>query len=172
MPAAHPPPKAAPDSAPSPTERPNRIPWPPIIYLAAFGTGLALQWALPLPWLAEPASRLAHAAGLVLAVAALALDVSAMQAFRRQQTTIMPHRGATSLITSGPFTFTRNPIYVANTMLLLGASLAFGKLWMLLLVPVAAFLTQKLAIEREERHLAARFGQAWQDYAQRVRRWL
>ena len=57
-------------------------------------------------------------------------------------------------------------------MLVAGAGLLFGIAWLVIAAIVAAFLTQKLAIEREERHLAARFGQAWADYAARTPRWL
>ena len=110
--------------------------------------------------------------GLCLACAAIALDVTAALAFRRHRTTILPHRGATALITDGPFGWSRNPIYVANTLLVAGAGLFFGMLWLVIAAFVAAVLTQKLAIEREERHLAARFGQAWAEYAARTPRWL
>ena len=66
----------------------------------------------------------------------------------------------------------RNPIYVANTLLVAGAGLLFGMVWLVIAALAAAVLTQKLAIEREERHLAARFGQAGTDYAARTPRWL
>ena len=112
------------------------------------------------------------AIGLCLACAAVALDVTAALAFRRHRTTILPHRGATALITEGPFGWSRNPIYVANTLLVTGMGLLFGSAWLVIAAFVAAFLTQKLAIEREEGHLAARFGQAWTEYAARTPRWL
>ena len=80
-----------------------------------------------------------------------------------------PTVAASNLITTGPFAWSRNPIYVGNTVLVIAAGLLFGKLWLILLAPVAAYVTQKLAIEREEKHLAAKFGKEWQDYAARVR---
>jgi hypothetical protein len=72
----------------------------------------------------------------------------------------------------GPFSFTRNPLYVAGTMLVLGIGLVSGIVWFLLLAILAAFTVQKLAIEREERHLQARFGETYLDYARRVRQWI
>ena len=72
----------------------------------------------------------------------------------------------------GPFSFTRNPLYLANTTLVLGIGLVLGIAWFLLLAVLAAFTVQKLAIEREERHLQPRFGKTYVDYAERVRRWI
>jgi protein-S-isoprenylcysteine O-methyltransferase Ste14 len=65
-----------------------------------------------------------------------------------------------------------NPLYVAGTMLVLGIGLVSGIVWFLLLANLAAFTVQKLAIEREERRLQARFGETYLDYARRVRRWI
>jgi hypothetical protein len=56
------------------------------------------------------------------------------------------------------FSFTRNPLYLAGTKLVLGIGLVSGIVWFLLLAVLAAFAVQKLAIEREERHLQTRFG--------------
>ena len=77
-----------------------------------------------------------------------------------------------ALITDGPFAQSRNPIYVGNTLLVAGAGLLFGVAWLIPAALAGAVLTQKLAIEREERHLAPRFGPAWEDYRARTPRWL
>ena len=55
---------------------------------------------------------------------------------------------------------------------MIGIGLIAGIVWFILLAPVAAFVTQKLAIEREERHLEMRFGKKYRDYAKKVRRWI
>lgn len=153
-------------------DRPNRIPWPPLIYGGLAILALGLHWIMPLPWPGGIARGVLAALGLCLACAAIALDVTAALAFRRHRTTILPHRGATALITEGPFARSRNPIYVANTLLVSGMGLLFGIGWLVIAAAAGAVLTQKLAIEREEQHLAARFGQDWQDYAARTPRWL
>jgi protein-S-isoprenylcysteine O-methyltransferase Ste14 len=98
--------------------------------------------------------------------------VATFATFRKHKTTIMPNQAATNLITTGPFAWSRNPIYLANTALVLGAGLYFENLWLVGLAFVAALITQKLAIEREEKHLAAKFGAAWEGYAARVRIWV
>jgi protein-S-isoprenylcysteine O-methyltransferase Ste14 len=155
-----------------PTDRPNRIPWPPIIYLTAVLVGLVVDVNFPLPWISGWTATALQWLGAVMGLGALLLDVAAVQMFRDHQTSILPHRAAKNLITTGPFSRSRNPVYVGNTVLMIAVGLFFGKLWLLILAPIAAFITQKLAIEREERHLAAKFGKEWEDYAARVRRWL
>ena len=83
-----------------------------------------------------------------------------------------PDRGTDHLVIEGTFSFTRNPLYFAGTTLVLGIGLVSGIVWFLLLAVLAAFAVQKLAIEREERHLQARFGKTYADYAARARRWI
>jgi len=151
---------------------PNRFPWPPIIYLAAIAISIALWILYPLPWFGSPLSDILFAVGWIAVVAVILIDYSAMRTLARAKTTIMPNKASTHLVTAGPFSFTRNPIYLSNTLLMFAIALISGILWFALLGLIAAFLTQKLAIEREEKHLATRFGKRYFDYARRVRRWI
>lgn len=150
---------------------PNTIPWPPIIYIGAAIVALAFHQLAPLPWPKDPWRMTMLMAGVFLIVCALAIELSTALVFRRHRTTILPHRSATRLITTGPFAWSRNPIYLANTMLLTGAGLTFGVAWLVLTAPCAATLTYLLAIRREEQHLARLFGEAWHNYALQTRRW-
>jgi protein-S-isoprenylcysteine O-methyltransferase Ste14 len=152
--------------------RPNRLPWPPIIILAAIVISLLLNVVYPLPWFGQPLSSILSALGWLMIAAFIALNISAIRAMRRAGTTVRPDRGTDHLVTDGAFSFTRNPLYVAGTALVLGIGLVSGIVWCVLLAIVAAFAVQKLAIEREERHLQARFGETYMDYARRVRRWI
>ncbi len=152
-------------------DSPNRIPWPPLVYGAAILLGAFSPLLLPTPWLGSPFADFLTGIGAMMIAVALFIDFKAMTLMRDKKTTIMPNKGAVHLVTSGPFSFSRNPIYLANTMLTIGAGLCFGVVWFLPLAFVAAFLTQKLAIEREEQHLAAKFGKPWRDYTHKVRRW-
>jgi protein-S-isoprenylcysteine O-methyltransferase Ste14 len=152
--------------------RPNRLPWPPIIILAAIVISLLLNVVYPLPWFGQPLSSILSALGWLMIAAFIALNISAIRAMRRAGTTVRPDRGTDHLVTDGVFSLTRNPLYVAGTALVLGIGLVSGIVWCVLLAIVAAFAVQKLAIEREERHLQARFGETYMDYARRVRRWI
>lgn len=151
---------------------PNRVPWPPIIYLAAIALAVVLGLIYPLPWITEPISDLLFAAGWLAVAGVVAIELSAMRALRRGNTTIRPDRASDHLVTSGAFSFTRNPIYFGNTLLMIAIGLIAGSLWFIVMALIAAFATQKLAIEREEKHLLARFGKKYIDYSKRVRRWI
>jgi protein-S-isoprenylcysteine O-methyltransferase Ste14 len=138
------------------TARPNSLPWPPIIFLAAIAVSVFLNAFYPLPWFAQPLSGILSAIGWLMIAAFVALNISAIRVMRRAGTTVRPDRGTDHLVTEGPFSFTRNPLYLAGTKLVLGIGLVSWIVWFLLLAVLAAFAVQKLAIEREERHLQAR----------------
>lgn len=154
------------------TERPNSFPWPPIIYLAAIAVSVLLGAVYPLPWFAQPLSGILSVIGWLMIAAFVALNISAIRALRRAGTTARPDRGTDHLVTEGPFSFTRNPLYLAGATLVLGIGLISGITWFLLLAVLAAFAVQKLTIKSEERHLLARFGRTYLDYVERVRRWI
>lgn len=150
-------------------ERPNNFPWPPVILVTTLLLGYALGWlfAFDLPW---PAATRTFGSGLI--GIALAIDIAAMISLWRAKTTILPHQASEHLVMTGIFALSRNPIYVANLLLIVGFGLRWENVWLLMLVPVAAIATQRLAIVREEAHLRHRFGAAYLDYCGRVRRWL
>lgn len=152
--------------------RPNRLPWPPLIYAAALAAGVALQSAAPLAWPALLPQAATRGLGAVLAVTGLALDLWALATLHRARTNILPHRPAERLVTHGPFALSRNPIYVGYTLLTAGLSLALSNPWLMAAAVVAALATDRLAARREENHLAARFGEAFTAYAARVPRWI
>lgn len=151
---------------------PIHFPWPPILYAAAILASVALSWAAPLPWLGEPLAGMLLVAGIALAITAVAMVITAIHTLHRARTTVRLDRPAAHLVQNGPYSISRNPIYLGNTLLMIGIGLAAGMLWFVILAVVAAFLTQKLAIEREEQHLDQRFGRKYRDYCKRVRRWI
>lgn len=150
----------------------GRIPWPPVIYMAAIAASMGLALLYPLPWIAGLLSDLLFAVGWVILFGVAALWFTAIRSMVRAKTTMNPNGVPDHLITTGPFSTTRNPMYLANTLLMIGVGLITGIAWFLLLAFAAAFATHKLAIEREEKALAAKFGKRYRDYARRVRRWI
>jgi protein-S-isoprenylcysteine O-methyltransferase Ste14 len=149
--------------------RPNRIPWPPLIYAGAALAAFAIGLGLPLP---IGATGWLRSAGWVVMAAGLGLDLWAMGVMVRARTNILPNRAAARLVEAGPFAWSRNPIYTGNTTLLIGLGIAWNSLWFIVLALVAAALVQRLAIEREEAHLALLFGAQWDAYAGRTPRWI
>lgn len=149
-------------------ERPNSIPWPPLLLVGFTLAAIALNAVVPLA-LEFPGIR---TFGALLIVLALGIDLWAMRTLHESKTTILPNRGSSHLVAHGPFGYSRNPIYLANLMLLVGMGLLSLNGWFLLLAPVDGILTQALAIKREENHLLAKFGYQFEDYCRKVRRWI
>lgn len=154
------------------SDRPNTIPWPPVILVAGIAGGYLLNRLMPLPWLPSPLSDFLFAAGLLTIGGALAIDVAAMRAMRRARTTIMPHQASTAFVADGPFSFSRNPIYLANVMIVAGLAAVFANTWYLLMAVLVGVLINLLAIPGEERHLEHQFGKRYRDYRKKVRRWI
>lgn len=153
-------------------ERPNQIPWPPIILISLATIALLLGRFAPLPYARGAAADILAGVGFVLIVLAVALYALSARELSRHKTAILPTKGADRLVVSGPFAITRNPIYLANVILLSGWGLVAGNLWMFGAALLCGFGEYHLAIRREEAHLEHKFGKAWRDYRKRVRRWI
>lgn len=156
----------------NPETPPNKIPWPPIIIVGCIVAGFILGSLVPLPWAVGAARDMLQGAGFVLIVVAILLYSLTVRELWKHRTTVNPVGKSSHLVTTGPFAFSRNPIYLANVLLMVGIALATSNAWLIIIAFIAAWLEQQFAIVREERHLEARFGKAWRDYAKRVRRWV
>ncbi len=151
-------------------DRPNRWPLPPIIFAACLMGAYGLSAVWPLPAYLPP--DLMRLKGALMLGAGLALVSASVMALLRGRTTLLPHRATTHLVTDGPFAFSRNPIYLANALIMAGFGGMTASAWYDLAAILCLVLDDRLAVRREEAHLAARFGEQWQAYAARVRRWL
>ncbi|MCC6306232.1 MAG: isoprenylcysteine carboxylmethyltransferase family protein [Rhodobacteraceae bacterium] len=142
----------------------------PPVWLAG---SVALAWAqarlLPL---AAPPPPWTVAAGVGLSLAGIALMAAAAREFARHRTTIVPHRDATALVTTGVYRLGRNPIYLADLAILAGLALAWGAWPALALVPALAAVLEARFIRPEEARLARAFPAAFAAWSARVRRWL
>jgi hypothetical protein len=92
------------------TARPNSLPLPPIIYLAAIAVSVFLNAFYPLPWFAQPLSGILSVIGWLMIAAFVALNISAIRAMRRAGTTVRPDRGSDHLVMEGPFSFTQSAL--------------------------------------------------------------
>lgn len=145
-----------------------RVP-PPLYYVAAFLVGVALEFIVPTSW---PPFGVRLAATLLAGGAWLALDGAAMVSFRRAGTSMVPTNPTTALVTSGPYRFTRNPMYLGMVFLYIAFASAFGVIWALAFLPAVIVIVDRFVIAREEPYLELKFGPAYRDYKMRVRRWL
>jgi protein-S-isoprenylcysteine O-methyltransferase Ste14 len=151
--------------------RPSAFPWPPVLLVAILAGAWALGWAYPLAWPGTDDGP-ARAVGIVIGVAGLLLFGWAALTLKRHQTTILPDKGADHLVTDGPFRFRRNPIYIAHVMILLSIAEMTKNIWFAILAILYAVLVTWLAIIPEERHLEAKFGDAYRAYKAATRRWI
>lgn len=159
-----------PPSAPA-SIRPGAIPWPPILLVAVIAGATVLGQTVPLGWpgVGDTPARLV---GLGFGLAGAAILVWAALTLRRHRTTILPHRGASSLVTDGPYRWRRHPIYVGDMFLLFGTAEVTRNIWFVIAAFVFAGLVWMLQIRPEERHLEQVFGDAWRAYADRTRTFL
>ena len=145
---------------------------PPLYYLIGLLAGLAIQWAFPVR-LSKPGHHLiiyTLGTGWILLGALLA--GWALYTFRQAGTSPNPTRVTTKLAVEGPYTVTRNPMYLGLAMLCIGISLLANMLWPLLSVPLVVAAIDRLVILKEERYLETKFGDAYVQYKRRVRRWI
>ena len=142
---------------------------PPLLYLAALLTGIALDCLWPPALL--PGSW-GYAAGAIFVAASFSIMPSVLMRFRRAGTPLDVRKPATALITDGPYRFSRNPIYVSMTLLYAGLAFLLGNGWVLILAVPVLLVMDLWVVRREERHLEAKFGEDYRRYKAAVRRWL
>ena len=159
--------------ATDPTRQPGarvlRIP-PPLYYAAAFAGGMLLRAVTaPLAIGDRPVTAAFGVAGLTAgAVLALAGIIDVV----RHHTTIVPHHPVATLVTTGVYGVSRNPMYTGLGIAYGGAALLANSWWPLLALPFALLAVRRIVVDPEERYLADRFGHTYADYRARVRRWL
>ena len=143
---------------------------PPIWTLIYIIISATISWLLG--WPTPPGLPLA-VLGITLVAVAFITPVWAFVLFRREGTEIDPTSPTNrKLITSGPYQFTRNPMYLGLVILTLGVALWVGA-WPMFIAPVAIFSTANwVHIPFEEAKMRRQFGAAYEGYVERVRRWV
>jgi protein-S-isoprenylcysteine O-methyltransferase Ste14 len=151
-------------------DHPGVIAMPPFLYLGVFLAAVIAQWLVPLPIFTRTA--MAVTLGLTMAVAAIAVAGWGRRTMTAAGTNVRPTRPATTIVTAGPFRYSRNPLYVALTLLYVGLTTAVNTWWgMVLLVPLLATMHFGVVL-REERYLDRKFGDSYRAYRSRVRRYV
>jgi protein-S-isoprenylcysteine O-methyltransferase Ste14 len=148
----------------------NVIVRPPIAWALAVLAGLALNWLVPLPFIAA-AVPAAWVGAMVFALA-LALVAWAIATMTRAGSNVPTSLPTTTIVDTGPYRFTRNPIYFGMVLGLIGLAIAFNGLWLLLTLVPFALVIRYGVIAREEAYLERKFGDVYRRYRSHVRRWL
>jgi protein-S-isoprenylcysteine O-methyltransferase Ste14 len=151
-------------------DTPNVIVRPPIAWALAVLAGLALTWLMPFQFL--PAAVSAGRLGTIVFVLALALVAWAISTMTRAGSNVPTRLPTTTIVETGPYHFTRNPIYLGMVLGLIGLAIAFNSLWLLVTLVPFALVIRYGVIAREEAYLERKFGEVYLAYKSRVRRWL
>ncbi len=141
---------------------------PPIIYLGAIALGLLIHSAWPARFV-PPA--LSTALGAVLTLLAVGLFVAAVRTFGAAGTPVPGDQPTTAIVRTGPYRYSRNPIYLAFSLFQLGLSVWINSLGVLITLVPAVAVMAFVVIPREERYLEARFPSEYGSYRAAVRRW-
>jgi len=154
----------------SETDSPHVITFPPLIYILGLFVGLFLRYSVqPLEFLAND---YLPAFGWSLILISIVIFAMATKFFIKAHTNVDVRKPTTSIVASGPYKFSRNPIYLSMTLLYLGITILVNDFWLIVtLIPVLLTI-QYGVIKREEAYLTKKFGETYIQYKKSVRRWL
>jgi protein-S-isoprenylcysteine O-methyltransferase Ste14 len=144
---------------------------PPLLCIIAWLAGLALDSWLPVR-LAPSSGGLLPLLGPMVTFSGAALSLFTIFMLLRARTGVLPFKPTRALITTGPFRFSRNPIYLGLLIAYLGVTAWTRLLWPLATLPIGLWALWQIAIHPEETYLAGRFGEQYAAYCRRVRRWI
>jgi protein-S-isoprenylcysteine O-methyltransferase Ste14 len=142
---------------------------PFLIYITLGLCAVILQRFLSLPFVEQSDARIA---GLIIMIINMPIGLTALRNMFAAKTSPNPHRPTTSLIFSGPYRFTRNPMYIGLTLLYAGLMTFLQLPWGLVLLPIVIWLITIWVIVPEEKYLEQKFGTEYLNYKSTVRRWI
>ncbi len=142
---------------------------PPLLFLVALGAGILVDGNLH-DW--TDVTQPTQALGLGVSLAGLALILASLGLFRRFRTRPEPWEAASTLIDTGLYRFSRNPMYLGMALTSFGITIVFESIAAAVLVALAVVAIDRIVIAREERYLSRRFGEDYAAYRAKVKRWL
>jgi protein-S-isoprenylcysteine O-methyltransferase Ste14 len=142
---------------------------PPLVYLVSLVSGTLIHLTLPLPFIPV---TLSVPLGVPLIAVAIALFSYSVAKFRAAGTPVPARKPTTTIVRTGPYRFSRNPIYLAFSLFQLGIAIWVNSVWLVATLVGAVALIHSIVIPREEQYLERKFGADYLDYKASVRRWL
>lgn len=150
-------------------DSPRVVALPPLLYAGGLALGFIAHWAVPQRMLAP---SLRYWIAWPLLFVGLALASWGRRALVSAGTNVDPRKPASVLVAAGPYRFSRNPLYLALTLIFLAIGCFANDLWFLPVLVAVLLVMQYGVIHREERYLEAKFGDPYREYCASVRRWL
>jgi|HubBroStandDraft_3_1064219.scaffolds.fasta_scaffold23275_2 protein-S-isoprenylcysteine O-methyltransferase Ste14 len=145
---------------------------PPIIYAAFFILSFLIQGYFTIKGAFFFHTHWANIFGSIFYFVGVAFIFPSMFEFVKSKNTIITAKPATSLQTTGIYSYSRNPMYAGLIMIYLGLTFQFGNWWTLFLLPILIVTITYYVILPEERYLARAFGDEYAEYKKKVRRWI
>ena len=143
-----------------------KITFPPVILLASIVLQIILLFSFPI------SVDLSSLLGLILILSGISLVLVSFRFMRKMKTTFIPDGTPEVLISSGPFKFSRNPIYLGMLTILVGAAFLMSSLSALIIAVLFGILINFTWIAHEEKKLHELFSEDWENYSSKVRRWI
>jgi protein-S-isoprenylcysteine O-methyltransferase Ste14 len=140
---------------------------PPLVFLSAILLGIALNWTWPMRFMPSSLGLL----GPFITLCAVLLFVLSLREFRAAGTPVRGSEASTTIVRTGPYRLSRNPIYLSFTLLVLGLAAWLNDLWLLVTLVPAVGLIAAVVIPREEQFLESNFHDDYSRYKASVRRW-
>ena len=150
-------------------DNPGVVAPPPLIYAGALAAGLLANRRFRLPFLPR---RITRTVGPLLIVVGFVVGLLGFREVRRAGSNVDPREPTTTVVTGGPFRFTRNPMYLGFTLQYVGISALFNALPPIVLLPLIQQLVSRGVIDKEELYLERKFGDEYKRYKGSVRRWI
>lgn len=145
---------------------------PPAIYLIFLIAGYSLHHFWPLPFLPSGLKATAPVAGFAVMGLGFLLLALAEREFLKHRTSHNTAKPTTTIITTGPFRYSRNPVYLGLTLLCTGLAIKADSIWLLGLITMACLVIHHFVVLKEEAYLERKFGEVYLRYKSSVRRWL
>jgi protein-S-isoprenylcysteine O-methyltransferase Ste14 len=144
---------------------------PPLFYIIIFIVSVLIQKQIPI------ADSLFHTVtlkvvGLFFIIISLFFSARSLRQFIRSKNTLILIKPATTLQTTGIYEISRNPMYMGLIIIYLGITCFIGNWWNIILLPLLIVIIQEYVIKHEEKYLHLEFGQQYEEYKKKVRRWL
>ena len=143
-----------------------KITFPPVILLASIVLQIILLFSFPI------SVDLSSLLGLILILSGISLVFVSIRFMRKMKTTFIPDGTPEVLISSGPFKFSRNPIYLGMLTVLVGAAFLMSSLSAIIIAFVFGIIINFTWIAHEEKKLHELFSEDWENYSSKVRRWI
>jgi protein-S-isoprenylcysteine O-methyltransferase Ste14 len=145
------------------------VPW---VFVIAYLIGVGIQLLIPVTISSVVLLQITQTLSILLLTVGAVFAAWAQWIFRKEHTTTDPNQTSSRLVTWGPYRFSRNPMYIGLLLIFIGISGIFTLVWSILLQIFVVYYVNWVVIPVEEKQLRGTFGEVYEHYCVKVRRWI